>query len=394
MRSTKDLIEIEALSRSKHTSRFSHAVSKVRKKPRKGTGTSVRKYLNFWFLKIEDPEFSTDSENSASGQSGMDSIRNDLADQNAIFEVVAQEFFRLFIPCHPKTRLVLNEKNDIHYVISKEVPGYIPAESLSKEAIREGLKGGIFTGLGDILVIALLLNEVDLKLGNLGLNENGQFIKIDGDRCFAHINGFNHRDYDITAADIEALPYINDYFAFNWLDLIQYKYISAKKQKAVRTKPESIDASISSSRAFRAEINRAIFKVILLPDEFFKEFIASYAAIESDIEILHREIVERKTQLFDAAMRHQSFREFIVGPDSSKLLREYINDLKRFRTTGKHSLSIEKYESDIIQNYQNVHAHVIKQGMLLRSVRFKTVFFSPKKKQSKDGAAGQYKMSF
>jgi len=375
-----DLVEIDELDKTKSNGRFAHKVIRVRKKPRKASRRLKQKYQNLWYLKIDKDTFEdyTPLSDSDSEQTDLKLSAEEAADKNAVFEVVAQEFFRLFIPSHPKTRLVLDTENDIHYIMSKHVPGYRALDTVNKDELREGIKNGMFTGLGDVLVIALLLNEIDLKFGNLCLNEHNQIIKIDGDRCFARINGFKNKNYYITEADIVSLPFIYDYFAYNWLDLILHEPVGLHKQKAIRSEPRSIDVEISSHPRFRAEVNRALLKVILLPDDLIGDFIASYADLDSDIAEIYEEVLDRKSQLFKAAVYNQSFRRYLSSMEAVKLAHDYAEYLKKFKTTGKHTLPMDKYEKEIIHNYLDLRARLVNEVKPRRSVRFKGTLFSEK----------------
>jgi hypothetical protein len=64
---------------------------------------------------------------------------------------------------------------------------------------------GRFTGLGQVVVTAIFLNETDLKQGNMGVDEQQRIIKIDSDHCFAQLS-HHPKINTITAEVIATLP--------------------------------------------------------------------------------------------------------------------------------------------------------------------------------------------
>ena len=125
------------------------------------------------------------------------------------FEVLAQEFFRLMIPHQPETRVAQAREANIYYILSEEVSGY----HLLPEGEPDSFNNGNYTGLGQVCVGSMFLQEIDLKNGNLGLDDKKRVIKIDGDYCFSQLdNEFSNEKYDITPKSIESLPYPQDFY--------------------------------------------------------------------------------------------------------------------------------------------------------------------------------------
>lgn len=115
---------------------------------------------------------------------------------NAIEETVAQEFFRLLCPFYPKTRWMRENKclswDDEYYILSKEIPKFQAGFFLSPES-KETIINKKPKGLASAQVISLLLSEVDFKAGNVGIDQEGRVIKIDGGLCFS-VKKDRHKD--------------------------------------------------------------------------------------------------------------------------------------------------------------------------------------------------------
>lgn len=186
-------------------------------------------------------------------------------------ELIAQEFFRLIIPHQPETRIAKDEALETYYVYSQEVQGYRTLPLQEKHFVD-----GTITGFGQAILVSAFLQEVDLKNGNIGVDENNRVIKIDGDQCLASVLGVKEK-FDLTPRVIAELPYPHDFYATNWLDLIQYRRDRKGQDDLFRSDivPWESD-SMKNNNLFRAEVNQAMLKICLLPDEYIEKFISSY----------------------------------------------------------------------------------------------------------------------
>ncbi len=248
-------------------------------------------------------------------------------------EVLAQEFFRLFIPHQPETRLMWDADSGVYYVLSEEIPGYKNLPS----GHAAGFGDGTYTGLGQAMVVALLLQEIDFKNGNVGLDDHNRVIKIDGDWCFAPLNGWKN-SLSITPDVLEQLPSIHspDFIPHNWLD---YYY-----EGIAQAHPGQIVApSLRDNPQFRTEVNEALFNICLLPDSFIEEFVAAY--IDTDPQLFVRLIKERRDQLYASALQNQSFIEYKKLASQSGASSFFIKHLWTFqanntplRDAGKNGL--------------------------------------------------------
>ena len=138
-----------------------------------------------------------------------DYIRKEASDfKMAQRELLAQEFFRLIIPEQPETRLLIDIKDGVeeYYLLSEEIKDWqeLPLDS------RQSFADGTFTGLGQVLLTAVFLQETDLKNGNIGLGpqrDDGSWPvrKIDGDWCFSEMRAPS-RSYAFDTKTIQRLP--------------------------------------------------------------------------------------------------------------------------------------------------------------------------------------------
>lgn len=327
MKNASDFIEIKKLEEKDVESSFHTEVSKVKKKPtRYFTKRNLpKKYKNIWYKK-------TDTESG-------DGLR----------EVIAQELFRLFIPNQPKTRLIDQYDVTKETVVSKEVPGYRCWEKMDKAELNKKIKDGTYYGFGEVLVIAMLVNETDLKEGNLCLNDKNQVIKLDGDCCFAKLAGWDRykdKTHDITADDIRELPYIVNYFSNHWLDLVVDSQKSATQI--------IIDKEMVTLKSFRAEVNRAILKTLILPDRLFLDFINHHTTTRTETYQFYNEVRERRDQMKRAALSNESFCEYMQTDESNKDLVSYLGYLDAFKMTGKTTLNMSLHEKEIFAQYDRL----------------------------------------
>lgn len=307
------------------TSVYSHSVIKVTKIPPQDEKILRQKYKNIWFRKIE-PDF--------------------FAAQR---EVIAQELFRLVIPYQPKTRLAFDEiKNTSStYILSKGVSGYRSFADLDCKDVVTSIANNTFRGLGYIIVLALLLNEIDFKFGNIGVDNQNRIVKIDGGWCFARlIDAYKNVNYKITEQIIKMLPLPDTYDAYNWLD-----GICSNVKQAI----PPINAEIGKLTHFRAEVNEALLSVVTLPDELINPFVNSYIEGKS-VKIIADEIIERIKQFKEAALANKDFQDYLVSVHAKNHLEIHINNLKEFKTTKKNYLAakIPELESRVRENFANL----------------------------------------
>lgn len=305
-------------------------------------------------------------------------LKSGICYQNAIREVVAQEFFRLFIPNQTKTRLIEPEKlspsgNDFG-VISKEVPGYRPLSDCSSKELIEKVNSGEYVGIGEILVIALLVDEYDLKFGNMCLDENNKIVKLDGDLAFSTLQAEEETEI-VTEEDISHLPCLRNHKAGNWLDYYQV-HTQGDDEYIQKNEDAPVANAYAKSEVVRDEINRALMKVLLMPQNVIKEFIESYVDHSMEKKFLIDEVMKRKRMISHAALKNESFRNYLVTSEASQQLDGFIEHISAFKTTGKNELQISAdglYMRTQLARYQNTinGQHARKQrGMFAKKRKY------------------------
>lgn len=250
-------------------------------------------------------------------------INKEMTDpQIARIELLAQEFFRLIIPHQVETRLLVNEVWGTHHIISEEIAGYrlLPLN----EAAR--FSDGTYTGLGQAVLVSMFLQEIDLKNGNIGLDNQGRVIKIDGDWCLAGRLGGKYaaKNYGLTPNTIARLPYPTDFYTFNWLDLVVQS--QAVAQSAI------VNHDLSNAPQFRAEVNQAMLKIVLLPDSFIEGFVDSY--MPAGGEAFVRLIRERRDELLNSAAQNESFIEYLSTDQAANDTKALILHMNAFQANG------------------------------------------------------------
>ena len=148
-----------------------------------------------------------------------------------------------------------------YYVLSKEIPKF-KEFFLSKENYKK-ISNNTITGLATIQVLALWLNEIDFKSGNVGIEKDGHIIKIDGGLGLIKLNPkFKHlyegKNLNITQVDLEALPNLQIYEACNWLHYIHWDL----QKGAIKEDPTLSDKKISRNSFFKQELYQTILRII------------------------------------------------------------------------------------------------------------------------------------
>ncbi len=253
----------------------------------------------------------------------------------ALAEVLTQEIMRLILPQQPKTRRFINEEQKTYYfILSKEIPEFNDKFFLEPNNNQFILNGSI-TGLAATQILALWLNEIDFKAGNVGVNQQGQVIKIDGGLSFITLNsGFKYlhdKDYRITSDDLEALPNLIHYQASNWLHHIRWN----KKNYAEKKEPTELDKQINQNIAFKNEVYQTILRIISLPDALIHFFTQNYIKNHSDVNKFSNFMIQRKQQLEEAASKISGFKKYRRSNLGQNELFKFLNNLRNFKTMKK-----------------------------------------------------------
>lgn len=283
----------------------------------------------------------------------------------ALREVMAQEFFRLLIPGQPKTRIAEDAKGRF-WVLSEGVDknatslGKISREESQKAFGEDYGKTNGFKGLGLLQPIELVANDTDSKSPNKLVLTDGSIIHIDGDFCFSDLNDSRNEDNkdnptatsDITASDFAALPFITNYTSFNWLDI--YMGGELNPAYAQQDKPKArIPESLRDNPIYRDEVNESTFKMMILPNELIVDFFKSYTHSATEKNIIQHEIIQRISQLRQAALENPNFLEYVQSNKAKEVTNRFIEDLTHFKSMGRKYLLNEgnkDYYIPVIQN--------------------------------------------
>ncbi len=217
--------------------------------------------------------------------------------ERARFELLCQEFYRLIIPSQPQTIIGHDKKNHSHAILSAKISGFKPLPYHEAPLFANGTHHG----LGQILVTSIFIHEIDLNLNNIGLDKNNRVVKIDGDWSAAGLiepNLLQGITTTITPDLIEHLPFIDHYYCYNWLDIIQEKKNFGSSSM--------VDADLSKSPSFRKEINQTILALLLIPEFYIHAFVSHYLP-----NYLRHQTIEaflsRQQELYSSAMNLDSF---------------------------------------------------------------------------------------
>lgn len=262
-------------------------------------------------------------------------------------ELVSQEFSRLIHPFYPKTRMGSCENKA--GIASKKLTDYQSLAQISSNEIYTALHTNKWHGMGASSVLALVLNNQDVKWGNLGLTSKNVVVNIDGNWCLADLLDSSFSKFNISENDIRELPNLGTHKAFNWLD--QYK----------EGRPGKKFTKFPCTPECRYEINFTIFDIIILPDEFFHAFARYYASSEENAKIIANEMISNISQLREAALQNEAFKTYLSNLQPSQELFPYINHLKTFKMTGKNQISdlVPDLQTKIESRYNELKKRII-----------------------------------
>ncbi|WP_342146959.1 hypothetical protein [Rickettsiella endosymbiont of Aleochara curtula] len=294
--------------------------------------------------------------------------------KEVILETLAQEFYRLILSQQPKTRWVCMPGNEAaikqsseYYVISKEISDFDEHFFLFPKKNKLILDNSI-TGLAATQVLALWLNEIDFKAGNVGVDGDGKVIKIDGGLSLIKLNPkFNNlhegKNLDITKADLKTLPNLVNYEACNWLNQIHW---NLNERRAIKKEPTKLDKKIKKSTYYKNELYQTILRIISMPDELIQFFIQSYIANPSDITKFSNFIIVRKQQLALAAEQISAFNKYRQSNPAREEIIDFLKYLRTFKTMRKFFLLTE-FENQYKINIEGIILRNMTQEFTLKN---------------------------
>lgn len=248
-------------------------------------------------------------------------------------EWLAQEFLRLVIPNQTETRLAHNSNTNVYYILSREVPGFKP---LPKNEC-EKFNNGTYKGLGRVITGAYFVHEADLKNGNIGLGEDNVVYKIDGDWSFASMRSegqFPQVSGAIAAVQINRLPFPLTYKAYNWLDLFI--------EGSLASESDIVSSDIANSNHFQQEKFDTLFKLLLIPDSYFRKFVDAF--IPAGAKEYSDFFIARRNTLLKQAQRIHGFGEYLAVNQNQLVdwADAFQSDMSKFKMHGQYAVIPEE----------------------------------------------------
>jgi hypothetical protein len=239
-------------------------------------------------------------------------------------QLLAREFMRVIAPYQPETRLAKNVDNGSYSMLSEIIP---EAEEFSGLPINKAQQfvNGTFTGLGQVVAVSMVLQNINLGYKSLALDKEKRVI-IKNTWCFDH--HWHSEPKHLNQDAIEELPYPPYYYRPRyWFDF----GISGRGGFI----SEFLSRELCTCKPFRDEVNQAILKMCLMPPSFIDKLV--YACIDEEREQrqLSKLIKGYRKDLINAVLINKSFNEYIK---SAELVNQDINELltqmKSFQVGG------------------------------------------------------------
>ena len=263
----------------------------------------------------------------------------------ASVEATAGQLFNLVMPYQPKT-LIGKGADDKQYIYSQEVAGYQGVHDRCKTGeqysdFKQQLHDGRIQGMGRMMVMDYFLQEVDAKLGNMGIAKIkgvDTLIKIDNDWClsalqnnkFGYSNDPNVASAKITEAGISLLPLRDQQAVHNWMDCVQEGKVNLAYNSKARFR--LLEDSLPNAPHMRKEINETLLKVLLLPQALMRDIASRNCGKDSHYDDIAKELDNRQGQMRDAALQNASFRQYLKTGEAKQCLQEIQTNITQFQT--------------------------------------------------------------
>lgn len=346
-RRKQDYVTVKKLEAEDSGGLFKHEVEKVQKIKRKQDfvkDTSV--YEEIWFQKYEENY------------------------EVALAEVIANELFRLMIPGHPQSQLVLDNEGKT-FVTTKGIKGFRsfdePEFLEDIERLMEDIKNQYYTGAGLTILGAVLMEEIDFKFGNIGINEKNQIIKIDGDWCFSSLRLGGDYPCPITAELLDSFPFLTkNYNPFNFFGIMD--------EGKIILDPLLVNAydNLGNSAAFRQEMNAFLLRALVIPAYVFREMMEKClpdyltenqrSILLDHVEKVYTVLLTRRGDLEKAAFENKNFRDYLQSPEAQEELENYEAILLSFKLNPDDSDELLIKDKNIL--HQEIEERLAWLGVL------------------------------
>lgn len=280
-------------------------------------------------------------------------------------EMGAQELIRFLYSKNPKTLCATDARNPrMTYVLSESVEGfrslYDLIDDMGEAEVVRKIKEGEYTGFGNVVVMSLLTNEADLHEGNIGVNANGEFVKIDGDWANGRVRyhddpaGFT---FNITEDVFNSLPKLdpNSYLPYNWFNQVGGGLLDVRSG--------FLDQLVGTWRV-QQEIHRQTLKCLMLPSEYLVQIMQSVHLGKNDSSVMiinYCEHAKAMMQLLRSACFNDDFAAFLTTQDAEDMKSELISEMKAYKLIGGDGL---KYGSEIEARVSQAFDGVVEMSSL------------------------------
>lgn len=269
-------------------------------------------------------------------------------------EIANQQTILALYPQNVVTKLAKDKDGDT-YILSEGKDGFTSLWDIinrdGRTATADKIKSGEYRGFGNILVLALLTAERDLKYDNIGLAPTGekdangkeifQFIKIDGDWTSSRLRmkEDNYVDYgsrfNITPSLLNALPMldVNAFMPYNWFDQVggaKVDYLAnANPAKLANTFLGKIDKA-----TLLQEINEQLLKCCLMPTECLSAIIHHRAIDSAEADTHLMESLHARFQLLKSACENPEFVAYLISDEAKVQMKKFVDELSAFEIPG------------------------------------------------------------
>lgn len=375
-----------ALKESEASGKFSHNAFKVESSEDHKSWIAKRasdysKDRRAWLknvlkIKLQDP------------QKTKEQIKEEIADKLFAFdlaaaqrEVVVQEFFRLIIPHYPVTRYVVDYEKKRVYVLSEEMKDFQGLENLALndpvklKQVIEDLKSGQIMGLGQTVAIALLLNEIDFKTGNIIIKDD-KLTKFDGDWGLARLRieramkdsginlGREDDNHNISQGDFDDPFYLKSYTPYNWLDVIM------EDIETPDSKIQIADLELTQSEHIKHEFHSATLCTMMMSKDLLNQFVSFYVTDKKLKKEIKEEIRGRLQQMYSAALHNEDFRKYLISETAKADIQQYFdNALSQFMpgdNKEKNYLIDQDHKENLREQYLNTFAALRNKTVILQ----------------------------
>lgn len=252
--------------------------------------------------------------------------------QQATINLLASELYRLVCQHRqPKALITKTDENEWFYLSEDLGTSYRSAELFP--SLNDKL------GLADVLLVALWLNEVDLKCDNLLIDYKTFYVaKIDPECSFYSLFSSEYR-HEITPRMLECLPKPHCYPTYNWLRYLFQNNFQTKEFRGSGILPSG----------FIKDKHATLLKLSLLPNVFI-EALCKSVLFKSQQDAFCSFLIKRASDIKKSAMFDAAFLSYASSEEARSEARHFLDVLLTFEVQRVRIAST--YESQIRDEYR------------------------------------------